>query len=251
MPDALLYEKRRNIAYLTLNRPAKRNTINPEMACRLHDAWLDYEKDDKLRCAILTAAGTETFTAGADLGTLIPLLTRAQEPQDDWDRQFMSNPMRILGVGILSDYSIYKPIIMVVNGVALAGGTEILHPADIRLAVPHALFGLPEVKRAVFPGASLNRLPRSIAYAKAMEMLLVGDAMSAEEAERIGWINEVVPADRIMDRAEQIAQKIVAKSPETIRIIKQGVLDTSSGLPLGQAYRYVMELARQAGPDED
>lgn len=251
MIDALLYEKRGQIAYLTLNRPENRNTINPEMACRLHDAWLDYERDGSLRCAILTAAGTETFTAGADLGTLIPLLTRVKEPQDEWDRRFMSSPMRILGTGILSDYSIYKPIIMVVNGVALAGGTEILHPADIRLAVPHAVFGLPEVKRAVFPGASLNRLPRSIAYAKAMEMLLVGDAMSAEEAARIGWINEVVPVDRIMERAEEIAMKIARKSPETIRIIKQGVLDTGTGVPLGDAYRYVMDLARQASPDED
>ena len=245
---ALIYEKRGSTAYLTLNRPHRRNAIDAEMACRLYDAWLDYEDDDNLRCAILTGAGAETFTAGADLATLIPLLTRAKQPANEWDERLMSAAMRIMGTAILSDYSVYKPIIMVVNGVALAGGTEILHPADIRLAVPHAVFGLPEVKRAVFPGASLNRLPRSIAYSKAMEMLLVGDQMTAEEAWRVGWINEVVPAGRIMERAEEIAQKIAQKSPETIRVLKQGAMDTA-GMPISEAHRFVMELARQAGPE--
>jgi enoyl-CoA hydratase len=241
---ALLYEKRGPIAYLTLNRPERRNAIDAEMACRLADAWLDYEADDGLRCAILTGAGSDTFTAGADLGTLIPLLTRAREPESEWDKRLMGDAMRIMGTAILSDYSVYKPIIMAVNGLALAGGTEILHPADIRLAVPHAVFGLPEVKRAVFPGASLARLPRSIAYSKAMEMLLVGDPMSAEEAWRVGWINEVVPAERLMDRAQEIASKIADKSPESIRLIKQGVIQTS-GMPLATAHQTIMQLASE------
>jgi enoyl-CoA hydratase len=239
---ALLYEKRGAIAHLTLNRPERRNTIDAEMACQLADAWLDYEADDSLHCAIMTGAGSETFTAGADLGTLIPLLTRAREPETEWDKRLMSDAMRIMGTAILSDHWVYKPIIMAVNGVALAGGTEIMHPGDIRLAVPHAVFGLPEVKRAVFPGASLARLPRSIPYSKAMEMLLVGEPMSAEEGWRVGWINEIVAAERLMDRADEIASKIAKADSETVRLIKQGVLQTS-GMPLSEAHQAIMRLA--------
>jgi len=247
---ALLYEKRGPIAVLTLNRPERRNAIDAEMACRLADAWLDYEADDSLRCAIMTGAGTETFTAGADLGTLIPLLTRAREPENEWDKRLMGNAMRIMGTAILSDYWVYKPIIMAVNGLALAGGTEIMHPGDIRIAVPQAVFGLPEVKRAVFPGASLARLPRSIAYSKAMEMLLVGDGMSADEAWRVGWINEIVAPERLMDRAQEIATKIAKSDPETIRLIKQGVLQTS-GMPLAEAHQTIMQLARELDATTD
>ncbi len=246
---ALLYEKRGYIAYLTLNRPDRRNAINAEMMCQLADAWLDYEADEELRCAILTGTG-ETFTAGADLGDLIPLLTRAKEPDDEWGRKFMANPMDISGKAILSDHHVYKPIIMAVNGVALAGGTEILHPADIRLAVPEAVFGLPEVKRAIFPGASLARLPRSIAYCKAMEMLLTGEPMTAVEAHRIGWINEIVPRERLMARAEEIAAIIARNGPVSVRSVKEGVIRTS-GLPLAEARAIEKELARRVGKTED
>lgn len=246
---ALLYEKRDNIAYLTLNRPERKNAINAEMMCRLADAWLDYEADDALRCAILTGMG-DTFTAGADLGDLIPLLTKAKEPSDDWGRRFMGDPMGISGKAILSDHYVYKPIIMAVNGVALAGGTEILHPADIRLAVPTAVFGLPEVKRAIFPGASLARLPRSIPYAKAMEMLLTGEPMPAEEAYRIGWINEIVEPERLMARAEEYARVIAGNGPVSVRSIKEGVIRTS-GMPLAEARKIEKELARRVGKTED
>ncbi len=246
---ALLYEKNDHVARLTLNRPERRNAINSEMMCRLADAWLDYETDDQMRCAILTGTG-DTFTAGADLGTLIPLLTRAREPEDDWDRRFMSDPMGISGRAILADHHVYKPIIMAVNGAALAGGTEILHPADVRLAVPDAVFGLPEVKRAVFPGASLARLPRSIPYAKAMEMLLVGEQMNAEEALRIGWINEIVPRGRLMGRAQEFAAKIAANGPVSVRSIKEGVIRVSD-MPLAEARQIEKELAKRVGKTED
>lgn len=246
---ALIYEKRGHGAYLTLNRPERRNAINAEMMCQLADAWLDYEGDDELRCAILTGTG-DTFTAGADLGELIPLLTRAKQAEDDWSRKFMSDPMGISGKAILSDHYVYKPIIMAVNGVALAGGTEILHPADIRLAVPEAVFGLPEVKRAIFPGASLARLPRSIPYVKAMEMLLTGEPMSAEEAYRVGWINEVVSRDRLMDRAEEYASIMAKNGPVAVRSIKEGVIRTS-GLSLAEARVIEKELARRVGKTED
>lgn len=246
---ALLYEKRGPIAYLSLNRPERRNAINAEMMCQLSDAWLDYESDDQMRCAILSGTG-DTFTVGADLGDLIPLLTKAKEPDNEWGRRFMADAMAISGRAILSDHHVYKPIIMAVNGVALAGGTEILHPADIRLAVPEAVFGLPEVKRAIFPGASLARLPRSIPYAKAMEMLLTGEPMTAQEAYRIGWINEIVPGERLMARAEEFASIIAANGPVSVRSIKEGVIRTS-GLPLAEARVIEKELAKRVGKTED
>ncbi len=246
----LLYEKRDGIAYITFNRPEVRNAMNSEVMVRLAEAWLDFEADDAARVAIITGAGDKAFSAGADLGRLIPLFTGARQPEDEWDRRLMED-RGLQGVALLRTHPLYKPVIAAINGFCLAGGTELIQATDIRIAAPHATFGLSEVKRAIVPaGGSLVRLARQIPYAKAMEILLTGEAMTAQEAHRIGLVNYVVPADELMASAERFARVIASNGPVAVRKIKEAVLRTS-GVPLEDAYRIENECAREVMMSED
>ena len=129
------------------------------------------------------------------------------------------------------------------NGYALAGGCEILQATDIRIASTRARFGLSEVKRGLVPGGgSMVRLARQIPHCKAMEILMIGDALDAREAHRIGLVNEVVEPDALLPRAEEIARKLAANGPLALRKIKEAVLRTS-GLPLDEAYAVENECA--------
>jgi len=231
----LVYEKRDGIAHLTMNRPEKRNAFSPEMICRLADAWHDFREDTSLRVAVLTGAGDTAFSAGADLGRLIPLLTRAREAEDKWDERILRKPS-LLQVALLRRFELYKPVIAAVNGFALAGGTEIIQGTDIRLASTNARFGLSEPKRGIVPaGGSMVRLVRQIPFSKAMEILLTGDDLSAEEAHRIGLVNKVTSPARLHDEAVAMARRIADNAPLAVRAIKEVVLRTS-GIPLEDAY---------------
>jgi len=231
----LVYEKRDGIAHLTMNRPEKRNAFSPEMICRLADAWHDFREDASLRVAILTGAGDTAFSAGADLGTLIPLLTRARAAEDEWDERILRQPS-LLQMALLRRVELYKPVIAAVNGFALAGGTEIIQATDIRLASRNARFGLSEPKRGLVPaGGSMVRLVRQIPFSKAMEILLTGDDLSAEEAHRIGLVNKVTSPGRLHDEAVAVAHRIAENGPLAVRTIKEVVLRTS-GVPLEDAY---------------
>lgn len=221
---AVLYEKRDGIAYITLNRPEARNAISPEVACRLVDAWQDYATDDNLRVAIITGAGDKAFCAGADLGKLIPLYSGVRQPADEWDRRVLAD-RSLAQIILLRGFPLYKPVISAINGFCLAGGMELVQATDIRIAAEHATLGLKEVTRAILPsGGSMVRLPRQIPYCQAMEILLVGDQISAQDAYRIGLVNYVVPADQVMPKAEEIAHKIAENGPIAVRKIKETVL---------------------------
>lgn len=233
--EHLLYAKCDGVAYLTMNRQEKRNAFSPEMICRLADAWHDFRDDPDLRVAVLTGAGEVAFSAGADLGLLIPLLTRAREPEDAWDERILGEP-GMLQVALLRRFELYKPVIAAVNGFALAGGTEVLQGTDIRLASTNARFGLSEAKRGIVPaGGSMVRLARQIPFCKAMEILLTGDDLSAEEACRIGLVNMVTSPAELLATAERFARRIADNGPLAIRTIKEVVLRTS-GLSLEKAY---------------
>ena len=241
----LIYEKLDNgVAVLTLNRPMKKNALSPEMLCRLVDAWEDFDSDSSMRVALLTGSPeARAFCGGADLGLLIPLLTGSRGPESEWDKRMVDDPS-ILYRALQRNNPTYKPIIAAVNGFALAGGTEFLQGTDIRLAIPGATFGLTEVKVGLVPGGgSLTRLIRQMPYAKAMHILLTGEPLTAEEALKIGFINEIVPEEQLMARARELAAAIAANGPLAVKACKRAAILTS-GLALEDAYKIEDEISR-------
>jgi enoyl-CoA hydratase len=246
----ILYEKRGAIARITLNRPEARNSLTPEMLCRLADAFRDFADDNDLRVAIVTGAGDKAFCAGGDLARTLPLLAGAREPKDDWDRRVLNDPLVMPASG-LRDFPLWKPVIAAINGPCLAAGTELVLGTDIRIAAEHATLGLPEVTRALVPFAgSMARLPRQIPYAVAMELMLTGEPISAQDAYRIGLVNRIVPASEVAATAEAIAHKIAANGPLAVQRVKETVL-RSSGMPLTDAYRIEDESRRIVFASED
>ena len=238
----LKYEKQHHIAYLTLNRPEARNALNPELIVELVQAWTDYQEDNNLRCAIITGAGEQAFCAGADLARLIPLFTGVRQPETEADKAVAKDPM-LSSKALLRGVEIYKPIIAAINGHAIAGGLELLYSTDIRIACPEARFGLQEVKWAIFPaGGSSVHLPRQLPYAKAMEMLLTGEPVTAEEALSYGLINKIVARDHVLAEAERYADLIVKNGPLAVSAIKKSVL-TTSGLTIKEGLEKEEEIA--------
>ena len=163
----------------------------------------------------------------------------------------MVSEPRIGRTALLRGFELYKPVIAAVNGFALAFGMEILQATDLRLAAPHASFGLSEVKRGMIPaGGSLVRLARQIPYAKAMEILLTGERIDAQEAHRIGLVNEIVPANRLLARAEELARLIADNGPLAVQACKEAVIRTS-GLPLDDAFQIENECGARVMRTED
>ena len=238
----LIYEKKDGVATLTMNRPEKQNAMNPQMQVEMARAWIDFRDDPDARVAILTGAGERAFCAGADLGSLLPLLTRTRGPEDEWDEALLAD--KSIGMtSVLRGFELYKPVIAAVNGFAYAGGTEILGACDLRVAAPHATFGLTEVKRGLAPGGgSMVRLARQIPLTKALEILLTGEPMTAEEAHRTGLVNEIAPADRLLERAQAVARIIADNAPLAVQACKEVVMRTS-GLPYDAAYKIEDEVA--------
>lgn len=231
MSEPVLYEKDGPIAVITLNRPAGRNALTPEMLCRLADAFVDFRDDAQLRVVILTGAGDLAFCAGGDLGSTLPLMTGARAPADDWDRRLLDEP-QVMAASSLRDFPLHKPVIAAVNGACLAAGFELLLGTDIRIAADHSLFGLPEVQRALIPFAgSLARLPRQIAQAHAMEILLTGRPVDAQRALQIGLVNHVLPASEVLPKALELARQIAGNGPLAVQQVKQTVF-AASGQPL-------------------
>jgi len=247
---ALLFEVRNHIAYLTLNRPQVHNAINPELVVQLAGAWKRVNDDSEIRVVIVTGSGDKAFSAGADLGRMIPLLTGARKPEDEWDQKLVAN--RKQGDwALLRHYDVDKPIIAAVNGFCIAGGFELMQATDLRIAADHARFGLQEVKWAIIPAAgSLVRLQRQMPYCKAMEMLLTGNLIDAQEAYRLGLVNYVVPASRVMARAEELAATIAANGPIAVCAIKQGVR-RAVGHSYEEGFKIENEVARPVMKSED
>ena len=250
MPD-LLVDKHQGIMTITLNRPEARNAFSPELLTNLCEAWHEYRDDKSLRVAILTGAGEVAFSAGGDLKLLMPLFTGARQPETETEKRFMGDLARIMSAALLRPFELYKPVIAAINGHALAGGTEILQSTDIRIASSNATFGLTEVQRGLVPGGgSMVRLTRQIPYCKAMEILLTGDSLSAEEAYRIGYINEIVPPERLMPRTYEFAERLSKNAPLALQACKETVLRTS-GMELEAAFALEHELSQPVVRSKD
>lgn len=213
LPETIRYDKRGRIAYITINQPHALNSLLPEMTTGVEEAMADFNNDPNLTVAILTGTGEKAFCAGADLKATIPLITEKGlgATMPDPTRRFFSE--------------VTKPIIAAVNGLCLAGGTEMLLGTDIRIAVEHATFGLTEPRWALMAGGGSHvRLPRQIAWVRAMEILLIGDQISAQDALQFNLINRVVPKELLMPTTQQIAERICENGPFAVQKIKEAAI---------------------------
>jgi enoyl-CoA hydratase len=245
----LLYEKDGHIATITFNRPEAKNAMDPQTIVDLVESLEDYGKDENLRAAIITGAG-EAYCSGADLSLLIPLLTGVRKPENEADKKLLADPA-FIGKVALKGLEIYKPLIAAVNGDCVAGGMEMLQGLDIRIASERARFAVQEVKWGIVPGGgSTVRLPKQIPYCLAMEILLTGNKITAEEAYRIGIINKVVPHDQVMETALEYARVISENGPLAVRYIKQSVIN-SIRVSQEEAFAMETELAYKAMASED
>lgn len=248
MPD-LLFEKHGAVGVMTLNRPDALNAISPEMMVRLADTAEEISKDDGVRVVVVTGAGEKAFCAGADLGRLIPLITGAREPEDEWDHAIRDDPHK--SERAIRRFDPDKPVIAAVNGFAVAGGMEFLQTTDIRFAAEHARFGLQEPKWGLFPLAgSTMRLPRQIPYAHAMEILLTGNLIDARRALEMGFVNRVLPAADLMPAAMEMAETIAANGPLAVQAIRRSAR-ACLGLPEKEALKVETSFGRPIFATED
>jgi enoyl-CoA hydratase len=212
---AVLYEKKGHLAYITLNRPEAMNSINAEVWDLLTKAWIQVRDDPEVWTAIVTGAGDRAFCAGADLVEMSQVFQKAAA-----EGRAPMLPLPV--VHPMKGLEVYKPFIAAINGVALGGGMELALACDIRIAAESARLGTPEVKQGIIPTAgATQRLPRFVAFGVALEILLTGDMISAQEAHRIGLVNQVVPAAELMTAAEAMAGKINANGPIAVRGAKE------------------------------
>ena len=231
---AILYEKRGRVAYITINRPEARNAVDPETLQELSNAWIDFRDDDNLWIGVLTGAGNQSFSAGADLKTLIPRLTGA----------IPGGGEAIPGGfgGITRGFECWKPMIAAINGHCFAGGFEMMLACDLRIASENAVFGLTEVSWGIIPAAGgTQRLPRSIPLAKAMEMILTARRISAQEALELGLINKVVPQAELMEEVERWIATLLERGPLALRAAKQAILQGLS-MPLDEGMQLEQRL---------
>ena len=224
----VLYEARNGIAYITMNRPKVLNALNQRTFAELKAACERARDDLAVRGVILTGAGDKAFIAGEDISELAGV--SAVEAA-----AFTRNGQAVL------DFieNLGKPVIATVNGFALGGGCETAMACTMRLATPHAKFGQPEVKLGIIPGAGgTQRLPRLVGKGRALQLILAGDMISADEAHRIGLVNEVVPAAELIPRAEAILRQISANAPLAIKFALEAV---NKGAETTQAEGLVIE----------
>ena len=223
------------IATITINRPERRNAMDAEHYQGLSDAWSRVRDDPAVRCAIITGAGDTSFTAGADLKSFVG------RPTELWEF-FLTQKSQILNRGL----EVWKPIIAAVNGFCIGGGTTLLLATDIRIAVPHATFGVAEVKRGVIAAnGGTQRIMQQLPYPIAMEMLLTGDPIDAEQAARWGLINKVVPQAELMATARAYAKRISANAPLAVQAAKELALRSrdaslSDGLRFEQLFGHFL-----------
>ncbi len=218
----ILYEKKGAIAYVTVNRPKVLNALNTPTWKDLRTAFEDAQNDTAVRGIILTGAGNKAFIAGADISELAHATTIDAERSSRF------------GQGVLDLIeNLGKPVIAAVNGFALGGGCETAMACTIRIAVENAKFGQPEVALGLLPGGGgTQRLPRLVGKGRALQLILSGEMISAQEAYRIGLVNEIVPATDLITRAEAILNKIASNAPVAVKFSLEAVnkgLETSQG----------------------
>jgi enoyl-CoA hydratase/carnithine racemase len=229
--ENVLYEKRSGIAYVTLNRPKVLNALNTPTWKDLKRAFEDARDDAAVRGVILTGAGDKAFIAGADISELAHVTAVEAEKSSSYG-QGVLNLIENLG----------KPVVAAVNGFALGGGCETAMACTIRIASEKAKFGQPEVTLGLIPGGGgTQRLPRLVGKGRALQLVLSGEMINAQEAYRMGLVNEVVPASELITRSEVILKKIFSNAPIAVKYALEAAnkgMETSlsEGLALEASY---------------
>jgi enoyl-CoA hydratase len=229
--ENVLYEKRNGIAYVTVNRPKVLNALSTQTWKDLRMAFEDAREDTTVRGVILTGAGDKAFIAGADISELAHA-SAIEAEQSSRSGQAVLDLIENLG----------KPVVAAINGFALGGGCETAMACTLRIAVEHAKLGQPEVKLGLLPGGGgTQRLPRLVGKGRALQLILSAELISAQEAWRIGLVNEIVPAADLIARAEAILKTIASNAPVAVKLSLEAVnkgldADQSEGLALEAAY---------------
>ena len=224
----VVYEKKGAIAYVTVNRPKVMNALNKATWADLRAAFEDARDDAAVRGVILTGAGNKAFIAGADISELARVTA------------FEAEQSSRFGQGVLDLIeNLGKPVIAAINGFALGGGCETAMACTIRIAVDAAKFGQPEVKLGLLPGGGgTQRLPRLVGKGRALQLILSGEIIGAQEAYRIGLINEIVPAADLILRAEAILNSIAGNAPIAIKFALEAA---NKGLETSQSEGQLLE----------
>src|SRR6266576_128319 len=224
------YEKKGSIAYVTVNRPKVLNALNTPTWTDLKAAFEDVKADASVHGVILTGAGDKAFIAGADISELAHVDAYEAEESSRFGQSVLD---LIENLG--------KPVIAAVNGFALGGGCETAMACTIRIAAESAKFGQPEVTLGLVPGGGgTQRLPRLVGKGRALQLILSGETISAQEAYRIGLVNEVVPAAELIPRAEAILKRIASNAPIAVKLALEA---TNKGLETSQSEGSLLEAA--------
>lgn len=242
--DAVSFEVAERVATVTLTRPEAMNALDPETISALTDCWLEIRDNPEIWAAVVTGQGERAFCAGADLKKTIP----GRPGATDTNRPIFQPSARH---AIDNGMQIWKPIVAAVNGYCLGAGLTLLSMCDIRIAAEHAEFGLPEVRRGIVPtlGAT-QRLTRQLPWSVAMELLLLGDHISARRAYACGMINKVVASGEELGEARAVARRFTEGAPLTQRAIKEAAVRGLS-LPIDEGIRLEELLSAHVRRTED
>jgi len=246
MDDDILYESDGRVRLITINRPAKMNSLDFSAHEALVQIWHDFNADADARVAVITGSGDQAFCAGADLKTYT--MAFAQTPAPEFNRIYTNGPGL---AGITRNVKVFKPVIAAVNGYAISGGLELALACDIRFCSPNAEFGLQDVRWGFHAcDGGLIRLREIIGHGHAMEMILSGDRYDSEFAYRTGLVNRVCAQNQLLPETMAYAQKLASRAPLPQQFAKE-VIYRSHGLPLDEALRIESLSFRALADTED
>jgi enoyl-CoA hydratase len=210
------------VALVTIDRPERANSLDPQTLGELAAAWRRVAADPEIRCAVLTGSGSRVFCAGMDMRSTIPASQRLARGERVSPEEFEG--LRSVATALLAGFDLHTPLVCAVNGHARAGGFDLMLAAEIRYAVPHATFALEEVALGLYPtGNATVLLPRQIPWVHAADLLLSARPIDAAKAERIGLVNEVVPPGELLPRALAAADAIAANAPLAVAETRRGM----------------------------